>query len=274
MSEPPQQIGLGFGSAGTGINKAFFFFEYLDIGHSAVFIFLQGDAATARHGRDFFKLEDQELAVIADNCNHVSGNTAAKDGCFAFGQIHNLAAVASLSLNVIFINKKDFAGIGRNLILRLGIKNKHFADVVADTQIHHQAQRLPETAPAGNFAGIQVKKLAGRVKQNDFIGGLRMNSRLQSVVVLKLKFFIQGGMAWVAEHHLAAAVSEAGGLGLIGGANAPGEVVREEIRKAKALTKKPFGVYVMLMSPYADDVAKVVVEEGVKVVTTGAGNPA
>ena len=59
-----------------------------------------------------------------------------------------------------------------------------------------------------------------------------------------------------------------------GGANAPGEVVREEIRKAKALTKKPFGVNVMLMSPYADDVAKVVVEEGVKVVTTGAGNPA
>ena len=84
---------------------------------------------------------------------------------------------------------------------------------------------------------------------------------------------IQGGMAWVAEHHLAAAVSEAGGLGLIGGANAPGEVVREEIRKAKALTKKPFGVNVMLMSPYAADVAKVVVEEGVKVVTTGAGDP-
>ena len=85
---------------------------------------------------------------------------------------------------------------------------------------------------------------------------------------------IQGGMAWVAEHHLAAAVSEAGGLGLIGGASAPGEVVREEIRKAKKLTKKPFGVNVMLMSPHADDVAKVVVEEGVKVVTTGAGNPA
>ena len=85
---------------------------------------------------------------------------------------------------------------------------------------------------------------------------------------------IQGGMAWVAEHHLAAAVSVAGGLGLIGGASAPGEVVREEIRKAKELTKKPFGVNVMLMSPHADDVAKVVVEEGVKVVTTGAGNPA
>lgn len=84
---------------------------------------------------------------------------------------------------------------------------------------------------------------------------------------------IQGGMAWVAEHHLAAAVSEAGGLGLIGGANAPGEVVREEIRKAKTLTGKPFGVNVMLMSPYAEEVAKVVAEEGVKVVTTGAGNP-
>ena len=84
---------------------------------------------------------------------------------------------------------------------------------------------------------------------------------------------IQGGMAWVAEHHLAAAVSAAGGLGLIGGANAPGEVVREEIRKAKAITDKPVGVNVMLLSPHADDVAKVVVEEGVKVVTTGAGNP-
>lgn len=84
---------------------------------------------------------------------------------------------------------------------------------------------------------------------------------------------IQGGMAWVAEHNLAAAVSEAGGIGLIGGANAPGEVVREEIRKARELTDKPFGVNVMLMSPFADDVAKVVVEEGIKVVTTGAGNP-
>ena len=84
---------------------------------------------------------------------------------------------------------------------------------------------------------------------------------------------IQGGMAWVAEHHLAAAVSEAGGVGLIGGANAPGEVVRDEIRKARKLTDKPFGVNVMLMSPYADDVAKVIVEEGIQVVTTGAGNP-
>ncbi|MCI7263292.1 MAG: enoyl-[acyl-carrier-protein] reductase FabK [Otoolea sp.] len=85
---------------------------------------------------------------------------------------------------------------------------------------------------------------------------------------------IQGGMAWVAEQHLAAAVSEAGGLGLLGGASAPGEVIREEIREVKKLTKKPFGVNVMLMSPHADEVAKVVVEEGIKVVTTGAGIPA
>ncbi len=84
---------------------------------------------------------------------------------------------------------------------------------------------------------------------------------------------IQGGMAWVAEHHLAAAVSEAGGLGLIGGANAPAEVVRNEIREARRLTSKPFGVNVMLMSPHAEDIAKVVVEEGIKVVTTGAGSP-
>ena len=84
---------------------------------------------------------------------------------------------------------------------------------------------------------------------------------------------IQGGMAWVAESHLAAAVSAAGGLGLIGGANAPAEVIRNYIREVKAVTDKPFGVNVMLMSPYADDVAKVIVEEGVKVVTTGAGNP-
>lgn len=84
---------------------------------------------------------------------------------------------------------------------------------------------------------------------------------------------IQGGMAWVAEHHLAAAVSEAGGLGLIGGANAPGEVVRQEIRKARELTKKPIGVNIMLMSPFADEVAQVVIEEKAEVVTTGAGNP-
>lgn len=85
---------------------------------------------------------------------------------------------------------------------------------------------------------------------------------------------IQGGMAWVAEYHLAAAVSNAGGLGLIGAASAPPEVVREQIIQAKQLTNKPFGVNVMLMNPNADKVAQVIVEEGIKVVTTGAGNPA
>lgn len=84
---------------------------------------------------------------------------------------------------------------------------------------------------------------------------------------------IQGGMAWVAEHNLAAAVSNAGGFGLIGAANAPAEVVREQIRKAKELTDKPFGVNIMLLSPHAEEIAKIVVEEGVAAVTTGAGNP-
>lgn len=84
---------------------------------------------------------------------------------------------------------------------------------------------------------------------------------------------IQGGMAWVAEYHLAAAVSNAGGLGLIGAGGAPAEFVREQIQKTKELTDKPFGVNIMLMNPEADTIARIVVEEGVKVVTTGAGNP-
>lgn len=84
---------------------------------------------------------------------------------------------------------------------------------------------------------------------------------------------IQGGMAWVAEYHLAAAVSEAGGLGIIGAGGAPAEFVREQIRKVKEITGQPFGVNLMLMNPEADAIARVIVEEGVKVVTTGAGNP-
>ena len=99
-----------------------------------------------------------------------------------------------------------------------------------------------------------------------------MRTRLTQILGTETPI-IQGGMAWVAEHNLAAAVSNAGGLGLIGAASAPAEVVREEVRKCKELTDKPFGVNIMLMSPYADEVAKVIVEEGVKVVTTGAGNP-
>ncbi len=85
---------------------------------------------------------------------------------------------------------------------------------------------------------------------------------------------IQGGMAWVANAQLAANVSKAGGIGFIGAANAPAEWVREQIREAKKITDKPFGVNIMLLSPHADEVAKVVAEEGVAAVTTGAGNPA
>ncbi len=84
---------------------------------------------------------------------------------------------------------------------------------------------------------------------------------------------IQGGMAWIADSSLASAVSNAGGLGIIAAANAPVEYIREEIRKTKKLTDKPFGVNIMLLSDNAEEVAKMVCEEGVKVVTTGAGNP-
>ena len=85
---------------------------------------------------------------------------------------------------------------------------------------------------------------------------------------------IQGGMAWIADAKLAAAVSNSGGLGLISAMNADAEWLRSQIREAKSLTDKPFGVNIMLMSPFADQVAQVVVEEGVKVITTGAGTPA
>lgn len=85
---------------------------------------------------------------------------------------------------------------------------------------------------------------------------------------------IQGGMAWVADYHLAAAVSNAGGLGLIGSGGAPASWVKDQIKEVKKLTDKPFGVNIMLMNPEADEIAKVIVEEKVPVVTTGAGNPA
>ena len=85
---------------------------------------------------------------------------------------------------------------------------------------------------------------------------------------------IQGGMAWVAEYHLASAVSQAGGLGIIGAGGAPADFVCEQIRQVKAMGDKPFGVNIMLMNPEAEAIARLVVTEGVKVVTTGAGNPA
>ena len=92
--------------------------------------------------------------------------------------------------------------------------------------------------------------------------------------LLQIKYpLLQGGMAWVATAELAAAVSEAGGLGIIGAGNAPGEVVRQQIIKAKGLTNNPFGVNVYYLSPFVEEVIKVILEEGVKVITTGAGNP-
>lgn len=92
--------------------------------------------------------------------------------------------------------------------------------------------------------------------------------------LLHIKYpILQGGMAWVATAELASAVSNAGGLGVIGAANMPPEILRAEIRKTKSLTEKPFGVNVMLMSPYVKEVMQVVIDEQVPVVTTGAGNP-
>ena len=99
-----------------------------------------------------------------------------------------------------------------------------------------------------------------------------MKTRITELLGIEFPI-IQGGMAWVANANLAGNVSKAGGIGFIGAANAPAEWVREEIRKAKAITSNPIGVNIMLLSQYADEIAKVVVEEGVKVVTTGAGNP-
>lgn len=84
----------------------------------------------------------------------------------------------------------------------------------------------------------------------------------------------QGGMAWIADGKLAAAVSNGGGLGIIAAGNAPADYVREQIQIARELTNKPFGVNIMLMSPFAADIAALVIEEEVPVVTTGAGNPA
>lgn len=99
-----------------------------------------------------------------------------------------------------------------------------------------------------------------------------MTTRITELLGIKYPI-IQGGMAWIAESTLAAAVSEAGGLGLIAGGSAPIDYLRDQIRRVKTLTDKPFGVNIMLMSPNAEELAKLVIEEKVPVVTTGAGNP-
>lgn len=103
-------------------------------------------------------------------------------------------------------------------------------------------------------------------------GGKFMNTRLCKLLGIEYPV-IQGGMAWVATAELAAAVSEAGGFGLIAAGGAPAEAVRSQIRKARELTDKPFGVNVMLMSPYADEVMQMLIEEKPAAVVTGAGNP-
>ena len=99
-----------------------------------------------------------------------------------------------------------------------------------------------------------------------------IRSKLCELLGIQYPVF-QGGMAWIADGRLAAAVSEGGGLGIIAAGNAPASYVREQIGIARSLTAKPIGVNIMLMSPFADEVAAVVAEEKVEVVTTGAGNP-
>ena len=100
----------------------------------------------------------------------------------------------------------------------------------------------------------------------------RMNTRITELLGIKYPI-LQGGMAWVAESTLAAAVSNAGGAGIIAGGAAPIDYLRDQIRRAKSLTDKPFGVNVMLLSPNAEELAQLVIDEGVAFVTTGAGNP-
>jgi len=99
-----------------------------------------------------------------------------------------------------------------------------------------------------------------------------IKTRICELIGIEYPIF-QGGMAWVATGKLAAAVSESGGLGIIGSGQAPADWLRQEIKKVKAITKKPYGVNVMLMSPFVDEVMQVILEERVPVITTGAGNP-
>jgi enoyl-[acyl-carrier protein] reductase II len=99
-----------------------------------------------------------------------------------------------------------------------------------------------------------------------------MKSQICEMLGIEYPIF-QGAMAWIANASLAAAVSEAGGLGIIAGGTAPVDLIRSEVIKAQKLTSKPIGVNIMLLSPYADEMSKMVCEEGIKVVTTGAGTP-
>lgn len=100
-----------------------------------------------------------------------------------------------------------------------------------------------------------------------------IRSEICEMLGIKYPVF-QGGMAWIADGKLAAAVSNGGGLGIIAAGNAPGDYVKSQIKIAREITDKPIGVNIMLLSPFADEVARIVIEEKVEVITTGAGNPA
>ena len=115
-----------------------------------------------------------------------------------------------------------------------------------------------------------INALRGVLKER--ISMTTKKTRITELLGIKYPIF-QGGMAWIAESTLASAVSNAGGLGIIAGGSAPIDYLREQIRRCKSLTDKPFGVNIMLMSPNAEELAQLVIEEGVPVVTTGAGNP-
>jgi len=99
-----------------------------------------------------------------------------------------------------------------------------------------------------------------------------IRTQINEMLGIKYPVF-QGGMAWIADGKLAAAVSKSGGLGIIAAGNAPADYVVEQIHIARKLTDMPIGVNIMLLSPFADEVAKAVIDEKVEVVTTGAGNP-
>jgi len=101
---------------------------------------------------------------------------------------------------------------------------------------------------------------------------MALHTRLTTLLGIEYPI-IQGGMAWTATWELAAAVSNAGGLGIIGAGQMPTDLLREQIRAAKTATDRPFGVNLMLLTPHIDELVQMVLDEGVPVVTTGAGNP-
>lgn len=101
---------------------------------------------------------------------------------------------------------------------------------------------------------------------------MSLHTRLTSLLGIE-RPIIQGGMAWTATAELAGAVSNAGGLGIIGAGHMPTDLLRDQIRSAKLITDRPFGVNLMLLTPHIDDIVQMVLDEGIPVVTTGAGNP-